>query len=268
MSRFTTRSLTKGRRSQTRSGRDVRTPSVGWAKVFDWITARLAAGIGISVVILCLVFLGMLLFGSQFRVYQVQVTGTDLLDPQAILQTANLTGRSIITIRPQQVEARLKEQYTCIASVSIQRKLPNEVTIRLEEQPARWAWESGDRFWWLKEDGTVIGEMPDASRLFVIHNISQIASEPGQYIPGVPWRLAAEMLQALPVIPSFDYTPGEGLIVYVTDQQWPVYLGKDGDARTKTALLRALVIDLVQSKAAVGYIDLRNDSRPLYKKLT
>lgn len=268
MSRFKTRTTTKGRRSLTRSGVDGRSPAVGWARVRGWLAAHLAAGIGITILVLCLAFVGTLLFGSQFRVGEVQVLGANLLDAQAILQTANLAGRSIITILPGQVEARLRKQFVCIANVSVQRQLPNQVTIRLEEQPARWAWESGERFWWVKEDGTVIGEMPDASKLFVVHDINRVSSAPEQYIPGVPWRLAAEMLQVLPVIPAFDYTPGEGLIVYVTDQQWPVYLGNDGDARTKTALLRALVEKLVQSKAAVGYIDLRKESRPLYKKLT
>lgn len=268
MSRFTRRTSAKGRRSFTRSGVDGRSPAVGWARVRDWLAARLATGVGIIILVLCLAFIGMLLFGSQFRVGEVQVLGTNLLDAQAIRQAANLTGRSIITILPGQVEARLRKQFVCIASVSVERQLPNLVTIRLEEQPARWAWESGGRFWWVEEDGTVIGEMPDASKLFVIHDIDQVFSTPEQYIPGVPWRLASELLQALPVIPTFDYTPGEGLIVYVTDQQWPVYLGNNGDARTKTALLRALVEKLVQSKASVGYIDLRDEAKPLYKKLT
>ncbi|MHB1354913.1 MAG: cell division protein FtsQ/DivIB [Anaerolineae bacterium] len=268
MSRFRTRSTTQGRRSLTRSGVDMRSPEVGWPRVRSWLAAHLAAGIGLTILVLCLVFGGTLLFGSQFRVGQVLVYGADLLDIQAILQAADVSGRSIITISPRQVEARLRKQFVCIASLSIQRQLPNLVTIRLEEEPARWAWESGGRFWWVKEDGSVIGEMPDASRLFVIHDINRVYSAPGEYIPGFPWRLASDMLQALPVIPAFDYTPGEGLIVYVTDQQWPVYLGNDGDARVKAALLRALVGTLVQSQTAVGYIDLRNESRPLYKKLT
>jgi cell division septal protein FtsQ len=268
MSRFNTRSKIKGRRSLTRSGVDERTTEVGWARTRAWLGAHLAAGIGITILVLGLVFAANLLLGSRYRVSDVQVTGANLLNEQAIRLAANLSGRSIIAINPARVEARLREQFVCIATVSVQRQLPNLVTIRLEEQPARWAWESADRFWWVKEDGSVIGEMPDASTLLVIHDINHVFSEPGQFIPGVPWRLAAEMLQALPVIPTFDYSPGEGLIVYVTNQQWPVYLGNSGDARTKTALMRALVERLVLDQVAVGYIDLRNEARPLFKKLT
>lgn len=264
MSRFKVHSTAPGQRSVTRTGVDGRSPAVGWARVRAWLAAHLAAGIGVAILVLCLVFGGMLLFGSQFRVGEVQVIGARLLQAQAVLQAANLSGRSIITIQPARVEANLRQQFVCIATVTVERQLPNLVTIHIEEQPAAWAWESGERFYWIQDDGVVIGEMPDASSLFVVHDINNVFSAPQQYIPGVPWRLAAEMLQALPGIPTFDYALGEGLIVYVTDQQWPVYLGSEGDARTKTALLRALVEVLVQGKIAVGYIDLRNDKRPLY----
>jgi hypothetical protein len=267
MNLFRPSTTTKNQRSLTRTGFDGRSPAVGRARMWSWLSAHLAMGIGITVLTLCLIAVGMILFGSQFRVGEVQVIGTKLLDAQVIRQAANLAGRSIITIVPARVEAMLRKQFVCIANVSVQRQLPNQVTIRLEEQPARWAWESGGRFWWVKEDGTVIGEMPYASSLFVVHDIDRVSSMPEQYIPGVPWHFAAAMLEALPVIPTFDYTPGEGLVVYVTDQQWPVYLGNNGDARTKTALLRALVEKLVQSKVSVGYIDLRDASRPVYKKM-
>jgi len=100
----------------------------------------------------------------------------------------------------------------------------------------------------------------------IIHDIQAFAARPGGYIAGVPWRLALEMADALPAIREYDYTSEMGLTLYVTPYQWPVYLGHEGNARTKVALMQALAQQLLDKQVAVGYIDLRNEGRPTYKQ--
>jgi len=54
-------------------------------------------------------------------------------------------------------------------------------------------------------------------------------------------------------------------VAYVTAEGWPVYLGHEGDAAAKVAIMRALVDELVRRNVSVAYIDLRNEVRPTYK---
>jgi len=245
---------------------DAGTDAGGAGRANRWLRAHLLPSTAALVLLLGLALAGVLLLSPEYKVSEVLVEGADLLDAQAIRSAAGLAGRSIISVAPRRVEALLRERFVVIAQVSVERRLPNRVEIRLLEQPARWAWESAGRYWWLRANGTVIGEMPDAGRLPVIHDMYGLFSEPGSYIPGVPWELAEAMLAALPVIPAFDYSRDIGLIVYVTEHAWPVYLGTEGNAVMKTEVLRSLVKQLTEQQAAVAYIDLRNEMMPVYKK--
>ncbi len=266
MSRRLFRSAPTKRRLAARSSVDTRATAAGAARISRWIGLHVLPALGILVALLVLVFVGILLFGSQFKVRQVEVVGADLIDAQALRESAAVSGRSILTINPGKVEDKLSQEYIILQEVTVGREMPDKVIIRIKEQQARWAWESAGRYWWLRTNGTVIGEMPDAGKLPVIHDVAGVFSEPSKYIAGVPWKLAEAMLQALPVIPAFDYTVNEGLIVYVTDKQWPVYLGTQGDAGLKAVILRELVEELTERQAQVAYIDLRNEARPMYKK--
>jgi cell division septal protein FtsQ len=245
---------------------DARAAAAGVARISRWVNTHLLMALCAGTLILCLAFVGVFLWGAEYKVGQVQVTGADLLDANAIRDSVNVSGKSLLLANSARIEARLRKEYIVIARVNVVRELPNKVTIHIEEQPARWAWESAGRYWWLRIDGTVIGEMADAGKLPVIHDIYRAFSEPDGYIPGVPWALAEAMLQALPVIPAFDYTVNEGLIVYVTDKQWPVYLGTSGNAQLKTEILTVLVKQLSDQQVNVAYIDLRNEAKPIYKK--
>jgi cell division septal protein FtsQ len=54
--------------------------------------------------------------------------------------------------------------------------------------------------------------------------------------------------------------------VYATTDQWLVYLGHEGDAARKVAIMISLVQQLEGSRQRVAYIDLRNEHRPVYKR--
>jgi hypothetical protein len=102
--------------------------------------------------------------------------------------------------------------------------------------------------------------------LVVVHDLKGVAPAPHEQIAGLPWQLAQDLLQVLPIIKTYDYTPDEGLIVYVTTNNWPVYLGHEGDAGAKVALMQAVVEQLTAKGVNVEHIDLRNERRPTYKK--
>jgi len=182
-----------------------------------------------------------------------------------VLGTADVEGDSIFQIRTREIERRLMERSGLIEAATVRCRLPNEVSVALVEREAALVWESGGQHWWIDVDGRVLGPTDAPGTMPVLHDIHGFASDPSEHIPGVPWGLARDLWAELPAIQSFDYTSEQGLVLYVTANEWPIYLGHQGDARLKVALLWALVEKLTAMEVSVEYIDLRNEARPTYR---
>lgn len=256
----------EGRRSETRLGEmenaaqvdavaAARAPGATiWVKLPAWV---LLVG---SVWVLLSLFTN-----ARFRVTEVSIEGARLVRREDVLRTADILGSSIFDIQARQIEMRLEEGSGLIEAATVRCRLPNQVSITLLEREAALIWESGGRHWWVDAEGSVLGPTEGPGTLPVLHDIQGFAPEPDVHIPGVPWSLAHELWAVLPAIEAFDYTSEQGLVLYVTASEWPVYLGHQGDARLKVALLWTLVEDLTTMGADVEYIDLRNENRPIYK---
>lgn len=206
-----------------------------------------------------------LLVDARFQVEEVQVEGAKLLSPAEVQQVVDGVGRSLLTLRTTEIEARLLKEYGCLRSATIRARLPNQVTVLLQEREALWIWESGGRYWWVGHGGKVLGQAKDPGELPIVHDVNGVALEPQGRLVGVPWPLIEGMLLALPAAKSYAYTPEQGLVLQVTAAGWPLYLGHGGDAAQKVAIAQALVDRLLAQKVNVAYIDLRNERRPTYK---
>jgi len=214
-----------------------------------------------------------LLSDSRFRVHQVQVEGAGLVEQadveralsdlsvrRAILSPSG--GISIFGVRAHELEARLLQEYGCLDEAVVQCRLPNRVHVSLREREDLLVWHSGDRYWWVDRDGAVLGRASHPGDLVAVHDVTGWKPSPAGYVEGVPWRLARELVAASPDIRVLEYRPDQGLVVYVTERGWPVYLGHQGDGALKLALLRSLVAQLLDAGMDVDYIDLRNDRVP------
>lgn len=221
-----------------------------------------------GVVLLAVSLLAVLTFlaGTRFRVREVTVEGTQLIPEYQVHALLDVADESIFTVQPRRLEQVLLSNYRLLASVQVRCVLPNRVVVTLTERRAVLVWESGGRMWWVDSEGGILGETDDSRGLAVIHDVNRFAPEPTDYLVGVPWQLAQEMLVALPGLVAYDFTPEDGLIVYVTSREWPVYLGFEGNAAEKASVLRALVDTLVSQGTNVQFIDLRNERRAAYKQ--
>lgn len=219
----------------------------------------------------------LLLFGSvwvlynlfsdaRFRVSKVSISGTNLLQSAEIERLLDVAHKSIFHIDSKGLETRLLREFGCIKRVEVTCRLPNRLSIAIEEHEVKLVWESGGQYWWIGADGRVLGRANGPGDLLVIHDLEGLAPDSRGQIVGVPWAYALELQQALPEIKAYDYTRDKGLIIYVTTAQWPVYLGHQGDAREKVAIIKALIEQLVAKRVDVEYIDLRNERRPIYKR--
>jgi len=205
--------------------------------------------------------------GARFRVSELVVEGANLVQAADVRREVDVVNSNVFRVNVKELTARLESEFGLIERASIRCRLPNQVFLTLEEREAVLVWESGDRCWWIGSDGEVLGATEEAGDLAIVHDIKGFARQPRGHIVGVPWGLAQEMCEVVPAIQAFDYASEEGLILYVTARGWPVYLGHKGDARLKAGLMWALVDELTRQGLDVAYIDLRNDRRPIYKKL-
>jgi cell division septal protein FtsQ len=204
---------------------------------------------------------------ARFRVTEVQIGGTRLLRRSDVERVVNVVNTSIFHVGTRRLEARLEREFGCIGHAAVTCRLPNRVSVTIAEQEVNLVWESGGRFWWVGNDGQVLGAADGPGDLLVVHDLGGYAPEPQGRIAGVPWTHALELRQAWPAMKSFDYTREKGLIVYcATPSQWPVYLGFQGSAAEKVAILKSLIEMLSAKGADVEYIDLRNERRPTFKK--
>lgn len=255
------RSVTRRRapRSAVRLPREERTaPAPPRALMLGRVLAGMLAGV-------CVWFLVALLGEPRFRVDAVTVSGLRQLSEEDVVAVVAAEGRSIFAVQASLIEERLLEEYGCLRQAVVTAALPNRVHVAVVEEDVAIIWKSGERMWWVGEDGRVLGETDDPRGLVVVNDLVGVAPEPATHIVGIPVRLARDLRDALPSNPAYDYVPDLGLVVYVTAEAWPVYLGHDGDAADKAAILRALVERLLSENVRVEYIDLRNERRPMYK---
>ncbi len=211
--------------------------------------------------------LGAFFVDPRFRVGTLAVEGSHLVSEDQVRALVDVSNHSIFTVNPREIERLLKDSYGCIREVRAVCKMPNRVRITLVERPVALVWESGGRLWWVDPAGEILGETQDSGELLVIYDTTGYAPNPTEHIAGVPWQLAQDIQRALPVIRSLDYVPAQGLTIYVTDREWPVYLGHQGDAGLKVAIMQALVQELGASgTSSVEYLDLRNERRPAFRR--
>jgi cell division septal protein FtsQ len=268
----------KGKRSTSRLGSEVVARDLDALIVPASKTSRFDGSKVFSALLLLgtIYILYLFLDSPRFRVHHVHIQGTNLLDRAEVEAAVHIKGASIFTVRTDELAQSLEEQFAGLARVSASCQLPNQVFIAIREEQAVLGWESGEQIWWVDADGKVLGSAgpkagPEGSNdsppadLLVIRDVAGLAPEPQELLVEVPWRLALEMRQALPAITRFDYTREAGLILYVTDRRWPVYLGHEGVAATKIAILQSLVPRLSQEGLAIQHIDLRDETAPTVK---
>lgn len=204
---------------------------------------------------------------SRFWVREVSVKGTDLVSEDEVKDVTDVLDKSIFHVRASALEHRIEERFGCVENVSVRCRLPCSVMITLEERQDILVWASGESYWWVDREGNVLGPTADAQDRIVVHDVEVWRPSPEEHLEGVPLDLAWDVTKVVPAARSYDYVPNVGLVLYVTDHRWPVYLGYEGDAALKVAVMRKLVQRFLENGTQVEYIDVRNERRPSYERL-
>ncbi|MEW1547245.1 cell division protein FtsQ/DivIB [Streptomyces tsukubensis] len=95
------------------------------------------------------------LYGSSwFRVREVSASGTRVLTPQQVVDTARVPmGEPLVSVDTDDVEARLRARLPRIDSVGVSRSWPGGITLEITERRPVLVLEQGARFVEVDEDG-------------------------------------------------------------------------------------------------------------------
>ena len=207
------------------------------------------------------------MFGdSRFRVKQMTIQGTRCVsEEEARGALINMSG-SIFRVNTEKSEEMLLDSFGCLERVQVTCKLPDRVEVTLQPHDDLLIWETDDSTWWVDHQGRILGEAGFFADEVVIEDTVGISTTIGNTITEVPWQLALDMAQAMPSAQRFLYVPDRGLVIHVTSKGWPVYLGRQGDAREKARLLRALSSHLISQGTDAKLIDLRCERQATFVK--
>jgi hypothetical protein len=223
-------------------------------------------------VLSCMLFLLMILtlwnVGSseKFRVNLPQVTGNELLSSAQVRSLIQLDGRSVFSIKPDQVVDQL-QQHSEILSASVTLGWPNLVEILVVERQPIVEWFDAGRGWWLSEDGVAFIQHGSRPELVKIESSEAVLGvDERQLSPVVEpelLRAAVELNAEMPEVELLHYDRLHGL-GFEDDRGWQVYFGMGGDMAMKVRVYQAIVEMLLEESTQVAMVSVENISAPYY----
>ncbi|HHX08174.1 MAG TPA: FtsQ-type POTRA domain-containing protein [Chloroflexi bacterium] len=141
--------------STSTPGSEIRLPSLPQFS-FSW---RALSGLLVGV---ALVLIYMMLNSNTFTVNTVNLSGGVRVPSEEIKSVLNVTGESIIFVRPSQVEEQILATFPDIKNAHVSVVMPDSLKVVVEERIPAILWvENGEELFWIDQDGftfTVRGE--------------------------------------------------------------------------------------------------------------
>ena len=209
----------------------------------------------------------------QFRVTDAQITGNRLISAQELSAAMNIAGQPIFSLKPAELETRLRLNYPELASADVAVSLPNVVSVNVVERNPVVRWEQGAGYTWISEDGVAFrprGEIPELISVIAVSapTLTLSASDPLNPLPFI----STEMVQALKGLAS-HVPPGVSIIFdpvygfgWNDPRGWRVYFGtKANDVELKMRVYQSLVDSLTQRGIHPAVINVTYPTAPYYR---
>ncbi|RJP50733.1 MAG: FtsQ-type POTRA domain-containing protein [Anaerolineaceae bacterium] len=207
-----------------------------------------------------------------FFVPAATVLGNNRLSREEINQVLGMTGQSVFTVQPQDVELRLLMNYPELLSADVKVYLPNKVYVTVSERQPVILWQKGDGYTWIDDTGVAF-----RPRDFVVGLVPVIASdEPPAGIArdsfNQPTYMQKELADAIlalaPLVPegstmTYDSVQGLG---WTDSRGWQVSFGTNpNDIPLKIRVYQSLVDSLTASGKHPEYINVVYSEAPFYR---
>ncbi len=125
---------------------------------FSWRWLSVALAIGM------LVLLYMMLNSTKFEISSVNLSGGIRVPSEEVLATLNVSGDSIIHVKPSQVEEQILATFPDIKSAKVEVALPDTLNVVIEERIPALLWvENEQELFWIDQDGYTFSVRGDAN---------------------------------------------------------------------------------------------------------
>jgi len=125
---------------------------------FSWRWLSVAIAVGM------LVLLYMMLNSSTFQINTVNLSGGIRVPSEEVLATLNVSGESIIHVKPSQVEDQILATFPDIKSAKVDVALPGTLNVLIEERIPAILWLENDQaLFWIDQDGYTFSVRGDAN---------------------------------------------------------------------------------------------------------
>lgn len=223
---------------------------------------------------------------NSFKVNAINLQGAQRLEPGSILSQIELSGTSIITVVPEEIETKIITSFPSLREVQVSIGLPATVTVQVIERQPLVLWEQADRSLWIDVEGVMfpvrgealvplkVGATSDPpAGLSLLETEDDAQDETGSILdqPALP-NTTPEFVQGIlslneyvPQGSQLQYDPQFGL-GWQDPRGWLVYFGRDTqNIELKLAEYQTIVENLQKDNLIPSLISLEFLHAPFYK---
>jgi len=215
------------------------------------------------------------LYTPVFSVQTVDVSGTKLINPYAIINGLSVMGEPLLTLDRDQVRINILASYPEVKDVSVSPAFPNKLEVNVIERIPIAEWHQEGSVVWVDNEGFSFEPKSPTSNLPIVDALAP-APTPGVSTenlygakPFIYPQLASAVQTVSRMLPQgtvITYTPEDGLSWIDPIGGWQVLYGKtDGNNDEKMAVYQALVDHLTQEGIVPTLISVEFPSNPAYK---
>jgi cell division protein FtsQ len=223
---------------------------------------------------------------STFEISAIDLRGAQRLGAETILNQIDLVGNSIISVKPDDIELQLSENFPSLKSISVSLRLPASVTVNVIERQPLVLWQQEGNPLWIDSEGvmfpirgkadvllTVIAnsEPPEILQAEKIESDSE-ADEPSLLEKPLFPRTTPEFVAGIQSLSA--YVPDGSLLQYdprygmgwQDPNGWLVYFGKETtEVDTKLAGYETILLALQKQSVTPAIISLEFLHAPFYR---
>jgi hypothetical protein len=206
-------------------------------------------------------------------VTQAQVVGNQLIAAEEITAVLGVAGQAIFTLKPEDLETRLRLNYPELVSADVIVSLPNLVAVTVVERRPAVRWEQGGSYTWIAEDGVAFRPRGEIAELISVvaesaPALSLSASDPLNPVPFISpgmvqalKGLAGHVPPGMPVLYHPDFGFG-----WNDPRGWRVYFGTSAnDVELKMRVYESMVSSLTERGIRPAMINVTYPTAPYYR---
>ena len=213
-----------------------------------------------------------LLFNSIFNINEVEVQGAVSLDPDIILEIADIqVGENIFLQNNLSRENNIKNSFNIIESVKIKQELPNKVIIEVNEKSPQLVLTANSSYLLISENGEVLDNKDKLNNLDIplLTGINlQDSVSVGQVIVKQDVRRILDFIKMVPEDKLYlvgEVSIVDDNIVIFPKGSYMVIIGDSDNVEKKMLTLEALINDTNILVNSIDYIDITNPEKIIKK---